>query len=97
MRRALRAHELCNPTLPRKAPAELIAVDPDKRLEVYKKAEEVIQGDVGYIPVVYRLDTYALKPWLKGVPVNKQGYTVTVGNMYTKMAERVSIEGRPAE
>lgn len=70
-------------------------IDPDKRLAVYKKAEEVIQQDVGYIPVVYRQDTYALKPWLKDVPVNKQGYTVLVGNIYTKLSERVSIEGRP--
>jgi len=69
--------------------------DPAARLDVYKKAEEVIQGDVGYIPVVYRQDTYAFKPWVKGVAVNKQGFTVPYGNIYTRMSSNVYIEGRP--
>ena len=41
--------------------------DPDKRLEIYKQAERIIQEDVGYIPVVYRVDQYAFKPWVKDV------------------------------
>ena len=28
--------------------------DPDKRLEIYKQAERIIQEDVGYMPLVYR-------------------------------------------
>ena len=30
-------------------------LDPEARLEIYKQAERVIQEDVGYIPVVYRV------------------------------------------
>ena len=69
--------------------------DPVARLKVYAQAEDVIQEDVGYIPVVYRQDTYAIKPWVKDVPVNKQGYTVMVGNIYTRLTDRVQVEGRP--
>jgi oligopeptide transport system substrate-binding protein len=69
--------------------------DPDKRLEVYKQAERVIQEDVGYIPVVYRLDQYAFKPWVKDVAVNRQGFTVPEGNIYARMVSDVRIEGRP--
>ena len=71
--------------------------DPDKRLEIYKQAERIIQEDVGYIPVVYRVDQYAFKPWVKGVAVNKQGFTVPEGNIYVRMLTQVYVEGRPAE
>ncbi|MFM9106798.1 MAG: peptide ABC transporter substrate-binding protein, partial [Chloroflexota bacterium] len=70
--------------------------DPVARLDVDREAERVIQGDVGYIPVVYRQDTYAFKPWVKNVAVNRQGFTVPMGNMYTRMGTVVKIEGRPA-
>jgi oligopeptide transport system substrate-binding protein len=68
--------------------------DPVERLDVYRQAERVIQEDVGYIPVVFRQDTYAFKPWVKGVAVNKQGFTVPLGNIYTRMSSQVYIEGR---
>jgi len=71
--------------------------DPDKRLEIYKQAEKVIQEDVGYIPVVFRVDQYAFKPWVKGVAVNRQGYWVPQGNIYARMLDNVDVEGRPAE
>jgi len=71
--------------------------DPDKRLEIYKKAERIIQEDVGYIPVVYRVDQNAFKPWVKDVAVNRQGFTVPEGNIYGRMVSDVRIEGRPAE
>src|SRR5215207_2161660 len=69
--------------------------DPDARLEIYKQAERVIQEDVGYMPVVYRLDQYAFKPWVKDVAVNRQGFTVPEGNIYVAMTNEVRIEGRP--
>ncbi len=69
--------------------------DPEARLEVYKKAEMVIQGDVGYIPVVYRVDQYAFKPWVKDVAVNRQGFTVPLGNIYARMVSTARVEGRP--
>lgn len=71
--------------------------DPDARLEIYKKAEKVIQGDVGYIPVVYRVDNYAFKPWIKDVAVNRQGFWVPDGNIYIRMMANVRSEGRPAD
>jgi ABC-type oligopeptide transport system substrate-binding subunit len=71
--------------------------DPEERLEVYKQAERVIQEDVGYIPVVYRVDQYAFKPWVKDVAVNRQGFTVPETNMYVGLLTDVRIEGRPEE
>jgi ABC-type oligopeptide transport system substrate-binding subunit len=71
--------------------------DPEARLEVYKQAERVIQEDVGYIPVVYRVDQYAFKPWVKDVAMNRQGFTVPLGNIYARMLSDVSVEGRPEE
>ncbi|MBW3631932.1 MAG: peptide ABC transporter substrate-binding protein [Chloroflexi bacterium] len=71
------------------------APDPEARLEIYKQAERVIQEDVGYIPVVYRVDQYAFKPWVKDVAVNRQGFTVPLGNIYARMLSDVRVEGRP--
>ncbi|MCC6312501.1 MAG: peptide ABC transporter substrate-binding protein [Thermomicrobiales bacterium] len=68
--------------------------DPQKRLDIYKQAETVIQEDVGYIPVVYRLDQYAFKPWVKDVAQNKQGFTVPEGNIYTRMLVDIHVDGR---
>jgi ABC-type oligopeptide transport system substrate-binding subunit len=69
-------------------------LDPDARLELYKQAETIIQNDVGYIPVVYRLDVYAFKPWVKGISVNSQGFTVPDGNIYVRAKTHYYIEGR---
>jgi ABC-type oligopeptide transport system substrate-binding subunit len=71
--------------------------DPEARLEVYKQAERVIQEDVGYIPVVFRVDQYAFKPWVKDVAVNRQGFTVPTGNIYIRLLSDASVEGRPAD
>jgi oligopeptide transport system substrate-binding protein len=71
--------------------------DPEERLEVYKQAERTIQEDVGYIPVVYRVDQYAFKPWVKDVAVNRQGFTVPETNMYVGILTDVRVEGRPGE
>jgi ABC-type oligopeptide transport system substrate-binding subunit len=68
--------------------------DPAKRLEIYRQAEEVIQTDVGYIPLVYRVDNYVFKPWVKGLPVNNFGQAVPDGNIYVRMLTKVSVEGR---
>jgi ABC-type oligopeptide transport system substrate-binding subunit len=70
--------------------------DPAKRLEIYAQAETIIQGDVGYIPVVYRLDQNVFKPWVKGVPVNQQGYLVPDGNIFVGSLRTIFVEGREA-
>jgi ABC-type oligopeptide transport system substrate-binding subunit len=69
-------------------------LDPAKRLDIYLQAEKIIQGDVGYIPLVYRVDQYVFKPWVQGVPVNKFGGTVPDGNMPSRMMTKVYISGR---
>ena len=66
---------------------------PRQRLEIYKQAERIIQEDVGYMPVVYRVDQYAFKPWVKDVPVNRQGFTVPDGNIYVRMLIEGSRRG----
>jgi ABC-type oligopeptide transport system substrate-binding subunit len=71
--------------------------DPEARLEVYRQAEKIIQEDVGYIPVVYRVDQYAFKPWVKDVAVNRQGFTVPLGNIYVRMLSDARVEGRTEE
>jgi len=68
--------------------------DAPKRLAIYEQAEKVIQTDVGYMPLVYRLDNYVFKPWVKGIAVNQQGYTVPDGNIYVRMLTKAYIEGR---
>ncbi|HEY8448593.1 MAG TPA: peptide ABC transporter substrate-binding protein [Thermomicrobiales bacterium] len=68
--------------------------DQQKRLDIYRRCEQIIQEDVGYIPLVYRLDQYVFKPWVKGMPVNQQGYVVPDGNIYVRMLTKVFVEGR---
>lgn len=69
-------------------------IDPTKRLAIYLEAEKIIQNDVGYIPLVYRVDQYVFKPWVQGVPVNKFGGTVPDGNMPSRMLTKISVSGR---
>lgn len=71
--------------------------DPEKRLAIYLQAETVMQTDVGYMPIVYRQDQNVFKPWLKGVPVNNNGYSVPDGNIFVRAMTKLYIEGRPAE
>ena len=40
----------------------------DKRLEIYRQAEEVLQQDVGYVPVVWGVFFGMFKPWVQGYP-----------------------------
>jgi ABC-type oligopeptide transport system substrate-binding subunit len=68
--------------------------DPEARLAIYLQAEKVIQEDVGYIPLAYRTDMNVFKPWVKGVPANTDGYTVPDGNIYVRMLNKISVEGR---
>jgi len=70
--------------------------DPTKRLAIYLDAEKQIQNDVGYIPLVYRVDNYVFKPWVKGLAVNKFGQGVPDGNIYVRMLTKVSVSGRDA-
>jgi len=70
--------------------------DPAKRADIYRQCEQLMVDDASYIPVVYRNAYDVYKPWVKGVPVNKQGFTIPNGNIYVGMWNTVSIQGRPA-
>jgi ABC-type oligopeptide transport system substrate-binding subunit len=70
--------------------------DPEQRADIYREAERVMQEDVAYIPVSYRIAYNIYKPWVKGVPVNAQGYVVPNGNIYVGMWNTVYIQGREA-
>ncbi|MBI4562719.1 MAG: peptide ABC transporter substrate-binding protein, partial [Candidatus Rokubacteria bacterium] len=68
--------------------------DPKKRMELYKKAEEVIQTDVGYVPVTWVVRYAAFKPWVKGVEKNRFGEVVVDGNIYVDMLTHLYIVER---
>jgi oligopeptide transport system substrate-binding protein len=59
--------------------------DPKKRMANYAKAEEIMQIDVGYIPVAWVARWAAAKPTVRGLEKNKQGEYVVEGNIYFDM------------
>jgi ABC-type oligopeptide transport system substrate-binding subunit len=59
--------------------------DQKKRLEHYAKAEEILQSDVGYIPVEWVVRYGAAKPSVRGIEKNKAGEPVIDGNIYVDM------------
>ncbi len=65
--------------------------DPAKRLAHYAKAEEIMQTDVGYVPVAWVVRYGAAKPWVKGIEKNKQGEFVVEGNIYLDMLQHIYI------
>jgi ABC-type oligopeptide transport system substrate-binding subunit len=65
--------------------------DPKVRLEHYKKAEEIMQQDVGYVPVAWVVRYAAKKPWVAGIEKNKAGDFVADGNIYVDMLEHIYI------
>ena len=71
------------------------AAKPEDRLAAYRECERLMNEDVAYVPIVYRNAYDVYKPWMKGVPVNKQGYWIPNGNIYGSMYNYVYIEGRP--
>jgi len=72
------------------------AAEPEDRLEAYRNCERLMNEDVAYVPIVYRNAYDVYKPWMKGVPVNKQGYWIPNGNIFVSMYNRVYISGREA-
>jgi oligopeptide transport system substrate-binding protein len=65
--------------------------DQKKRLEHYRKAEEIMQTDVGYVPVAWLVRYAAAKPWVKGIEKNKRGELVVEGNIYVDMLQHLYI------
>jgi ABC-type oligopeptide transport system substrate-binding subunit len=56
--------------------------DAKKRLEHYARAEEIMQQDVGYVPVAWVVRYAAAKPNVRGFETNKAGEKVQMGNIY---------------
>src|SRR5438128_1689346 len=59
--------------------------DTRKRMAHYAKAEEIMQSDVGYVPVAWVVRYAAAKPSIRGLERNRQGEIVVDGNIYTDM------------
>jgi len=70
------------------------AVEPEDRLEIYRQCEQIMQEDVCYVPTTYMINPYIFKPWVQGLPVNAQGFTVPSNNIYVGMLRDVYVEGR---
>jgi oligopeptide transport system substrate-binding protein len=65
--------------------------DTKKRLEHYAKAEEIMQTDVGYVPVAWVVRYAAAKPTVRGFEKNKAGEQVMDGNIYFDMLTKLYI------
>lgn len=63
----------------------------EKRLELYRQAETLLQQDVGYIPIVWGVFYGMFKPWVRGVPRNAQDKAMVDGNIYRWARESMYI------
>ena len=59
--------------------------DTKKRMAHYAKAEEIMQTDVGYVPVAWVARYAAAKPLVRGFEKNKGGEQIIDGNIYFDM------------
>jgi len=65
--------------------------DTQKRLQHYARAEQILQTDVGYVPVAWTVRFAAAKPWVRGFEKNRQGELVVDANIYVDMRSHVYI------
>ncbi len=68
--------------------------DTRARLAHYARAEEILQTDVGYVPVAWVVRYAAAKPWVRGIERNKQGELVVEGNIYLNMLPNLYLVER---
>jgi oligopeptide transport system substrate-binding protein len=54
-----------------KAAAE---TDPETRIKMYKQADEILERETPYLPVLHVVEPYLIKPWLKGPVSSTSGY-----------------------
>jgi oligopeptide transport system substrate-binding protein len=69
-------------------------LDWNKRLAIYRQAEEILQQDVGYVPVVWGIFFGLFKPWVKGQVRNSQEKIMVDGNIYRWARETMYIVER---
>jgi ABC-type oligopeptide transport system substrate-binding subunit len=65
--------------------------DPKKRLQHYGKAEEIMQTDVGYVPVAWVVRYAAAKPHVRGLEKNRAGEPLVDGNIYVDMLPHIYL------
>jgi ABC-type oligopeptide transport system substrate-binding subunit len=68
--------------------------DTQKRLAHYAKAEEIMQTDVGYVPVAWVVRYAVAKPIVRGIEKNRQGEFVVDGNIYVDMLPHIYMVER---
>ncbi|GEM_PF-144751 len=71
-----------------KAAAE---TDKQKRLDLYYQAEVRIQTQWAYMPIHWRVDNLAIKPYATRFPKNKQGYTLYDTNIFSRLLDYVYV------
>ena len=65
--------------------------DAKKRLAHYAKAEEILQTDVGYVPVAWVVRYGAAKLNVRGIEKNRVGEPLVDGNIYVDMLTHLYI------
>ncbi len=65
--------------------------DPKKRLDLYYQAETRIQSQFASMPLYWQVVNYAIKPWMTGLPKNKQGYVVPNNNIFFRAYDTVFV------
>jgi ABC-type oligopeptide transport system substrate-binding subunit len=65
--------------------------DPKQRMQHYARAEEILQTDVGYVPVAWVVRYAAMKPWVRGLQKNRQGEYGVEGNIYVDMLPHLYV------
>ena len=71
-----------------KAAAE---TDKTKRLDLYYQAETRMQTQFAYMPIHWRTDNLAIKPYAQSFPKNKQGYLVYNTNIFGRLWDSVYV------
>jgi len=69
-------------------------LDHRKRLKLYRKAEEILQRDVAYVPVAWGTPYAALKPWIRGIKRNRSGEVVIDTYIYSRMLTHLYVVER---
>jgi oligopeptide transport system substrate-binding protein len=68
--------------------------EPKQRQAHYERAEEILQTDVGYVPVAWVVRYGAVKPKVRGIEKNSRGELVVDGNIYVDMLPHMYIVER---
>ncbi len=64
---------------------------PKKRLDLYYQTETRLQNQFASMPLYWQVVNYAIKPWMTGLPKNKQGYTVPNNNIFFRAYDTVFV------